>query len=110
MESGSVTVEVPAPTTDPDDLSTALGTKGQFTIDLSEEGAEKTEANAVFYQDLASVDNMGEKTMIEEKEGIGQSQELGDATVTLDGYQFAEFTRMNMKRRASRISRMALSC
>ncbi|PAD38487.1 DUF5068 domain-containing protein [Terribacillus sp. 7520-G] len=92
MESGSVTVEVPAPTTDPDDLSIALGTKGQFTIDLSEEGAEKTEANAAFYQDLASVDNMGEKNMIEEKEGIGQSQELGDATVTLDGYQFAEFT------------------
>ncbi|MFJ6413479.1 DUF5068 domain-containing protein [Terribacillus saccharophilus] len=92
MESGSATVEVPAPTTNPDDLSTALGTKGQFTINLSEEGAKQTEANAAFYQDAISVDNMGEKTMIEEKEGIGQSQELGDSTITLDGFQFADFT------------------
>ncbi|WP_095221797.1 DUF5068 domain-containing protein [Virgibacillus sp. 7505] len=92
MESGSATIEVPAPTTDPDDLSTTLGTKGQFTVNLSEEGAKQTEANAAFYQDGISVDNMGEKTMIEEKEGIGLSQELGDSTITLDGYQFTDFT------------------
>ncbi len=30
--------------------------------------------------------------MLDQKEGIGESQELGDTTVTLEGYQFTEFT------------------
>ncbi|PAQ15793.1 hypothetical protein CD798_04780 [Bacillaceae bacterium SAOS 7] len=35
---------------------------------------------------------MGEKKMLKEKSGINESQPLGDVNVTLDGYQFAEFT------------------
>src|SRR5699024_6806607 len=35
---------------------------------------------------------MGEKEMIKEKSDIGESEELGDYTVELDGYQFTEFT------------------
>ena len=30
--------------------------------------------------------------MLKEESGIGKSEPLGDATVTLDGYQFTEFT------------------
>jgi len=35
---------------------------------------------------------MGEKEMIKEKSDIGDSEELGDYTVELDGYQVTEFT------------------
>lgn len=30
--------------------------------------------------------------MIEQEDGIGESDELGDVTITLDGYQFVDFT------------------
>lgn len=35
---------------------------------------------------------MGGKEMIEQEDGIGESDELGDVTITLDGYQFVDFT------------------
>lgn len=39
------------------------------------------EGNKGFYQDKATVDDMGEKKMFEEKSGIGKSEVLGEATV-----------------------------
>ncbi|WP_257000858.1 DUF5068 domain-containing protein [Terribacillus saccharophilus] len=92
MTEGSALIEVPAAQAKPDDFGNAIGQPGKFTINFDEAGAEQTKANAEFYQDAISVDNMGEKTMIEEKEGIGQSKDLGDSTITLDGYQFTDFT------------------
>ncbi|KOP78816.1 DUF5068 domain-containing protein [Cytobacillus solani] len=84
-------IEVPAPLAVKDDFSSSFGKEGQFTLSLNESGEKKVEGNKSFYQDKATIDDMGTKTMIEEKNGIGKSEPLGDATVTLDGYQFTEF-------------------
>src|SRR5690625_1333755 len=67
-----------------------LGKKATFKISVSEEGAEKQQANEQFYPDRTMRDNMGEKTMIKEKADINESKSLGNSTVTLEGYQFTE--------------------
>ncbi|MFP7494624.1 DUF5068 domain-containing protein [Terribacillus saccharophilus] len=92
MGEGSALIDVPVPQAKKDEFSNPIGSPGKFTINFDEEGAAKTESNKEFYQDATSVDNMGEKKMLEQKDGIGESQELGDTTVTLEGYQFTEFT------------------
>ena len=85
-------VEVPKPLSEKDNFSSGFGKEGKFTLSLNEEGEKKVDGNKGFYQDKATTDDMGEKKMIEEKSGIGKSEVLGDVTVTLDGYQFTEFT------------------
>lgn len=85
-------VEVPAALAVKDDFGSAIGKKGQFTLSLSTAGADKVKSNEVFYKDKATVEDMGVKKMLKEKSGIGKSEALGDVTVTLDGYQFTEFT------------------
>ncbi|MFP7253836.1 hypothetical protein SFC02_05990 [Terribacillus goriensis] len=45
-----------------------------------------------FYHDSVIQKDMGKKKMLDGKEGIGESHRLGDTIVTLDGYQFTEFT------------------
>lgn len=106
IAAGEGTIEAPTAQTDPDDISTAIGRKGSFTIDFSSVAAEESESedtentskesstdiNEGFYEDATTLENMGEKAMLDQKEGIGESQELGDTTVTLEGYQFTEFT------------------
>ncbi|MFP7494756.1 DUF5068 domain-containing protein [Terribacillus saccharophilus] len=92
MDEGSAFITVPVALTAPDDYDSAIGKEGKFTVNFDAASAEKSKADQAFYQDLASHDNMGEKKMIEQKEDIAQSKELADATITLDGYQFTEFT------------------
>lgn len=88
----TVTVEVPAPLAVKDDYSSTIGKDGQFTFSLNDAGAEKIKANAAFYNDKVTLDDMGEKKMLKEQSGIGKSEQLGDVTVTFDGYQFTDFT------------------
>ncbi|WP_421663486.1 DUF5068 domain-containing protein [Lysinibacillus telephonicus] len=88
----TVTVEVPAPLAVKDDFSSTIGKDGQFTLSLNDAGAEKIKANAAFYNDKVTLDDMGEKKMLKEQSGIGKSEQLGDVTVTFDGYQFTDFT------------------
>ncbi|MFC7685973.1 DUF5068 domain-containing protein [Ureibacillus sp. GCM10028918] len=85
-------VEVPAALAVKDDFGSAIGKKGQFTLSLNTAGADKVKSNEAFYKDKATVADMGEKKMLKEQSGIGKSEALGDVTVTLDGYQFTEFT------------------
>ncbi|MDN4495210.1 DUF5068 domain-containing protein [Ureibacillus aquaedulcis] len=85
-------VEVPAALAVKEDFGSAIGKKGQFTLSLNTAGAEKVKSNEAFYQDKATVGDMGEKKMLKEESGIGKSETLGDVTVTLDGYQFTDFT------------------
>ncbi|SNZ14236.1 protein of unknown function [Terribacillus aidingensis] len=91
MSEGSALIEVRAAQAKADDFDNPIGKDGKFTINFDEEGAEKTESNKEFYQDAVSIENMGDKQMIDQKEDVGESKELGDATITLDGYQFTEF-------------------
>ena len=92
LELSTVAVEVPAAQAEKGEFSSPIGKDGVFTLSLNESGAEKVAANAAFYQDKVTVEDMGEKTMLKEEEGIGNSEEIGDVNVTLDGYQFTEFT------------------
>ncbi|MFA1819786.1 DUF5068 domain-containing protein [Virgibacillus oceani] len=93
LDVGSVDVQVPTPQTDPEDFSSTIGSEGRFTISLDEEGTAEQEetANEGFYEDKVTADNMGDKTMIESEEGIGDTEELSNSTITLEGYQFTAF-------------------
>src|SRR5699024_8132148 len=93
LAQGSADIQVPAPLTDFDDFSSSIGSEGRFTIALDDESASEqaeTESQG-FYEDKATADNMGDKTMLESEEGIGDSEGINNSTVTLEGYQFTEF-------------------
>ena len=87
----TVTINVSQPHSKKGDIHSNFGEIGKFDIGLNDDGTEQTKANEAFYQDKVTFDNMGEKKMLKEKDGIGESEELRDVTVTLDGYQFTEF-------------------
>jgi len=93
LSEGEVEVEVPQPQKDPDDFGTAIGEEGSFVLSLDAEStAENGEKESKgFYEDKVTEENMGDKTMIEEEDGIGKTETLGDVDVTLEGYQFTEF-------------------
>lgn len=95
LEEEKLEVEVKAAAEDYDgdtyDYKPLIGKDSKFNIPVSEDGAEKVETSGEFYEDRATYDNMGEKTMIKEKEDIGESVSLRDSEVTLEGYQFTEF-------------------
>lgn len=93
LDEGEIEVEIPQPQEDPDDYSSTLGDEGTFTINLSDDNAEKNEEKASkgFYEDKVTSDNWGDKEMLDNEEDMGQTEELRDVDVTLDGYQFTEF-------------------
>lgn len=93
LDEGTADIEVPQPQTDKDDFSSRFGKEGMFTLSLNAESADKaseTESQG-FYEDRVTFENMGDKEMIESEENIGDSEEIGDFTVTLEGYQFTDF-------------------
>lgn len=92
LDVSTVAVEVPAAEAVKGDFGNPIGKVGQFTLSLNAAGAEKVTANEAFYKDRVTTDDMGVKKMLKEKSNIGKSEKLGDVTVTLDGYQFTEFT------------------
>ncbi|MEK4305055.1 MULTISPECIES: DUF5068 domain-containing protein [Oceanobacillus] len=94
LAEGNVILNVPTPTTEYNEYSSSIGSGTEFSLPLDGDSAEKnaeTESQG-FYQDALSAENMGDKEMIEQEDGIGESDELGDVTITLDGYQFVDFT------------------
>src|SRR5699024_924303 len=92
IDAGEVEVEVPQPKEDNEDSSTAIGKEGKFIISLSDESADKNEdkASKGFYEDAVTADNMGEKEILDEEEGIDETEELGDIKVTIDRYKSNE--------------------
>ena len=92
MDLSVLDMTVPKPQADKDDFGSTFGEEGRFRIALSDDGAKTAEKNSKFYEDKVTFNSMGEKKMIKEKSDIGDSQDLGDAKVTLEGYQFTEFT------------------
>ncbi|WP_369901071.1 DUF5068 domain-containing protein [Bacillus manliponensis] len=92
LELSTVSVNVPEAQANKGKFDAPIGSPSKFTLSLTEEGAEKATVDKTFYQDKATVDNMGEKQMLKEKSGINKSEQLGDVNVKLDGYQFTQFT------------------
>lgn len=91
-ELGTVTVMVPLPITEKDKYDTSIGSEGRFNLAINAQGSEKVSSNAAFYQDKATMDNMGEKKMLKEKSNINDSKPIGDVNAVLEGYQFTAFT------------------
>jgi len=73
------------------DYKPLIGKETTFNVPLSDDGAESVEESGNFYEDRATDENIGEKTMMKEKEDIGETVSLGDSNVTVEGYQFTEF-------------------
>lgn len=88
----TVSVTVPTAQANKGKFDAPIGSPGNFSLSLNAQGAEKVAADKTFYQDKATANNMGDKKMLKEQSGINNSQELGAVNVTLDGYQFAQFT------------------
>ncbi|MBO1583242.1 DUF5068 domain-containing protein [Bacillus sp. XF8] len=92
LELSTVSVKVPEAQANKGKYDAPIGSPGNFALSLNKQGAEKVATDKTFYQDKATVDNLGEKTMLKEKSNINNSQELGATNVTLDGFQFTKFT------------------
>ncbi|KEK22864.1 DUF5068 domain-containing protein [Bacillus gaemokensis] len=92
LELSTVAVKIPSAQANKGKFDAPIGSPVNFALSLNKQGAEKVAADKTFYQDKATTDNMGEKTMLKEKSNINQSQELGAVHATLDGYQFTKFT------------------
>ncbi|MES5896211.1 MULTISPECIES: DUF5068 domain-containing protein [Bacillus cereus group] len=88
----TVSVTVPTAQANRGKFDAPIGSPGNFSLSLNKQGAEKVAADKTFYQDKVTANNMGDKKMLKEQSGINNSQELGAVNVTLDGYQFAQFT------------------
>src|SRR5699024_12772934 len=73
------------------DYKPLIGKETKDNVQLGEDGAENVEESGQFYEERATDENMGDKTMIKEKEDIGETVSLSDSKVTLEGYQFTEF-------------------
>lgn len=88
----TVSVSVPTAQANKGKFDAPIGSPGNFSLSLNKQGAEKVAADKTFYQDKVTANNMGDKKMLKEQSDINNSQELGAVNVTLDGYQFAQFT------------------
>ncbi|MGE7694066.1 DUF5068 domain-containing protein [Lysinibacillus sp. NPDC094177] len=89
---GTVTVEVPKPITEKENYGSTIGSDGRFNLAINADGSKKVASNSSFYQDKATMDNMGEKKMLKEKSDINESKKIGDVNAILEGYQFTQFT------------------
>lgn len=92
LDAATVSIEVPTPQEEAGEFDKPIGKAGIFSLALNEDGDDKVSSSGDFYQDKVTFEDLGDKEMIKEKSGIGESEELGDYTVELDGYQFTEFT------------------
>ena len=92
VDLGTIDVLVPTAHAKEDDFGSSFGERGRFTLAVNAAGDESVASNSGFYEDRVTFEKMGDKKMLNEKSDISDTQELGDSTVTLDGYQFTEFT------------------
>lgn len=90
---GVVSYEIPAAYNKADSVSSAdaIGKTETIQLSVDRSGKETIRENVKFYQDKTTTTNMGTKTMIEEKDGLNDSQTINKITATLNGYQFTEF-------------------
>lgn len=91
-ESGTGEFEVPGLYSKSDSYSKAdaLVEPKKETIPLSDDGSLKKEASSKFYEDKATKENMGTKTMLVEKE-LNKTETFEDMHVTAIGYQITTF-------------------
>ncbi|MDV2887893.1 DUF5068 domain-containing protein, partial [Alkalihalophilus pseudofirmus] len=59
----TVSVAVPEAQANKGKFDAPIGSPGKFSLSLNKQGSEKVAADKTFYQDKATVDNLGEKKM-----------------------------------------------
>ncbi|MEH6976268.1 DUF5068 domain-containing protein, partial [Bacillus pseudomycoides] len=92
LELSTVSAKVPEAQANKGKYDAPIGSAGNLALSLNKQGDQKVTTDKTFYQDKATAENMGEKTMLNEKSNINKSEQLGATKVTLDGYQFTKFT------------------
>lgn len=92
LDVSTVVVEIPSGQAKEDSFDEPIGKDGTITLSLNEDGEERKAGNAAFYQDKVTKEDMGDKEIINEKSDINETQDLRDVKVTLEGYQFTDFT------------------
>ncbi|KAB8125937.1 DUF5068 domain-containing protein [Gracilibacillus oryzae] len=92
LEEGIVSIEVPRPHATKGDVNDNFGSETTFHLGVTEAASKKVTENQSFYQDKLTTANMGEKVMIEEQQDIGTTETISDFDITLEGYQFTDFT------------------
>ncbi|MEN1939024.1 DUF5068 domain-containing protein [Paenibacillus sp. 102] len=92
LELSTVSVKVPEAQANKGKYDAPIGSAGNLALSLNKQGDQKVTTDKTFYQDKATAENMGEKSMLNEKSNINKSEQLGATKVTLDGYQFTKFT------------------
>lgn len=92
LEEGEAQIDINQPQEDVDDYSSTLGEEDTFTINFDQDSKDEKEAadSEGFYEDKVTAESLGDKSMIEEEDNIGDTEELRDVDVTLEGYQFTE--------------------
>lgn len=75
-----------------DDVSQTLGEDAIFKIPFNDEGAEKAAVSAELYQDKMVTENIADKEVFFEKDGINETQEIDGVKITLEGVQYADIT------------------
>ena len=95
LKEGEVEIEVKAAAENYDsetyDYKPLIGEDSKFKVAISDEGADKVEESSKFYDDKATSDNMGDKTMIKEEDDLDETVSVRDSNIKLEGYQFTEF-------------------
>ncbi|WP_410981965.1 DUF5068 domain-containing protein [Bacillus cereus] len=74
------------------DFKERAGQENVFEFPVSNEAEAKAENNDKFYKDRLVIDNMADRKMIFNKEGINKTEKVGDVNVTLEGVQYTELT------------------
>lgn len=87
---GVIYIENPVVIRTKDDYSTTVFPDGITPIAISVEGIASVEEQSKFYADKATVNKLGTKTMVEEKE-VNETVSYSDIDVTLNGYQIVDF-------------------
>lgn len=70
----------------------SISGEGVFDFVYSEEQSKEVAAESHLYPDKLTTDNMADKKMIFEKEGINETKQIGEVKATLEGVQFTEVT------------------
>ncbi|ODJ61460.1 DUF5068 domain-containing protein [Brochothrix thermosphacta] len=90
---GLITAEVPAAFSKEDSFKREdmIGEDELVNLAMNEKGSDKNTSEAKLYKDKVTLENWGEKTLLQENTALNKKEKIGKTEVTLEGYQFTEF-------------------
>lgn len=90
---GLITAEVPAAFSKEDSFKREdmIGEDELVNLAMNEKGKDKNTSESKLYKDKVTLENWGEKTLVQENTALNKKEKIGKTEVTLEGYQFTEF-------------------